>query len=454
MPIPPGAWVIDGAGLTVYPGLVDTLSTIGLPGPLTLPQGRGGRGGRGGQAGQGAGAAPHSWGPQDRPATFTWVSAADELNGNDEGIERWRNGGFTSAVVSPERGFFPGQAAYVNLSDAGANRMVVGTPVAMRVGLQGGPGHRGYPASLLGVIAYWRQTFLDAARYDEAWTIYDASPAGLERPEYDRALEPLRDSLRTGQLMLFPGNSAKEIARSLALAREVGVTPIIYGAQEAYRVADSLRDVPVLVNVDWPSWDRDSDPEADIALSTLRLWDRAPTTPSELENAGVDFAFYAGGVSDPSDFLANVRKAIDLGLSPETALRALTTAPAEIFGVDARVGTLEPGKIANLVVTDGDLFEAETEIRHVFVDGRKYDMPADREQREDSDAGGAYRFQGIAPGDYTLFAWEYVEGGGWGNAECLSQVEGQGTDVHVEALSNTTIEINRIPLPDYLSSLR
>ena len=381
--IPPGTWVIEGAGRTVYPGLVNALSTIGLPEPLTLPRGRGGRGGGGGDA-------SHSWGPEDRPATFTWVSAADEVDAADE-FEQWRNGGFTAAVVSPERGFFPGQASYVNLGEDRPNRLVVGSHVAMRTGGQGGPQHSGYPGSLLGVIAYLRQTFLDAARYDEAWTIYESSPAGRERPEYDRALEPLRTTLRSGQPVLFPGNMAWEIERAVSLAGEVGVAPVIYGAQEAYRIADSIGDVPVLVNVDWPARDRNSDPNADVPLEVLRLWDRAPTAPAALEQAGVRFAFYAGEISDPSDFLANVRKAVDLGLSPDGALGALTTAPAGIFGLSDRVGTLEAGKIANLIVTDGDLFAPGTRVEHVFIDGRKYDPPeasragAQEDEQEDGD---------------------------------------------------------------------
>jgi imidazolonepropionase-like amidohydrolase len=382
--IPDGTWIIEGAGLTVYPGMVDALTSRGLPDTFTLPAGgRGGRGGRGGQPANGE-QATHSWGPEDRPATFTWVSAIDELEDADD-AEDWRFAGFTAQVVAPERGLFPGQASYVNLSDVRPNQRVVGTHVAMRVGTQAGPGHTGYPGSLLGVVAYWRQTFLDAVHYNAAWDVYQAAPAGLERPAYDRALESLRTTLATGQPVLFPGNRAREINRSVALAEEVGVTPVIYGGQEAYRIAPTLTDVAVLVDVDWPEWDRDGDPEADIPLDTLRLWDRAPTTPAALEDAGVRFAFYGDDMS-PSDFMDNIRKAIDMGLSPDAALGALTIAPAEIFGVADRVGTLEAGKIANLVVTDGDLFAEETNVRHVFVDGRKYDRPQD-DRDEDGDAG-------------------------------------------------------------------
>jgi len=373
---PASAWAIDGAGLSVYPGLVDGLATVGLPQTLRLPEDQRPQSPfGGGQGGQGGGQqTAYSWGPEYRPATYTWLNAADTVMASDERLVRWRNAGFTSAVVVPERGFFPGTAAFVNLAGDRRNDMVVRTPVALRVNLEGGPGHRGYPNSLMGSIAYVEQVFFDAAQYDQAWTIYQASPAGLERPEYDRSLEPVREALKSKRAVLLPGNLAKEVHRALAIAEQTGATPVIYGLQEGYRVAPALagKNVPVLVNVDWPARDRDGDPDANVELATLRFRDRAPTSPGELEKAGVRFAFYSGRMNDPQDLLANVRKSIALGLSKDGALRALTSAPAEIFGVADRVGTLEVGRIANILVTAGDLFDAKTAVKLVFVDGRKY----------------------------------------------------------------------------------
>ncbi len=390
--IPPGAWVIDGAGLTVYAGLVDALSTVGLPPTLRLPEDQrpaspfGGGQAAGGEAGQ---QTAYSWGPEYRPATFTWLNAADTLSAGDDRVTRWRDAGFTSAVVVPERGFFPGQAAFVNLAGERRNDMVVRTPVALRVNLEGGPSHRGYPNSLMGSIAYVKQLFFDASHYDQAWTTYQAAPAGLARPEYDRSLEPVRDALKGKRPVLFPANLAKEVDRALAMAQETGATPVMYGLQEGYRIARALapKNVLLLVNADWPAPDRDGDPEADVPLATLRFRDRAPTTPAELEKAGVRFAFYSGRITDPKNILANVRKSVQLGLSKDGALRALTVAPAEIFGVADRVGTLDAGKIANVLVTEGDLFDASSKVKFVFVDGQKYE-PAPPAQVADSGQGG------------------------------------------------------------------
>ncbi len=379
--VPADAWTIDGTGMTVYPGLIDAMSNVAVPESMRRPAGGGGfgfgAGGPGGRGGQDVEQAPHSWGPEDRPGTFSWLNAADELNTEDDDIETWRNAGFTTAIVSPERGFFPGQAAVINLATAGRPReMVVRTPVALRVNLNSGPGFPGYPGSLMGAIAYVKQAFFDAAHYGQAWRIYEESPSGLERPEWDRALEPLRMAQETQMRVLYPGNWAREVKRVFDIARQTGTNPVVYGAQEGYRVADELAAarVPVLLNASWPEPPRNANPDQDYPLSTLRFRDRAPTTPAEFERAGVQFAFYSGG-ADPSKLMRNLRKAIAMGLSPEAALHALTMAPAEIFGVSEVVGSLQEGKIANVMVTDGDLFTRGTNVKMVFVDGRKFEVP-------------------------------------------------------------------------------
>lgn len=206
---PAGAWVIDGTGLTVYPGLVDAFSTVGMP----VAPGRGAQRGQGG----GAGDQPYSRGPEDRPGTRTWVNAADVLEVSDDAFSSWRNAGFTTVVVSPSQGVFPGQAAVVNLAGDRANETVVRTPVALRINLDRGQGYRGFPGSLMGSIAYIKQVFMDARHYDQAWSIYEATPAGRERPQYDRTLAPVRDAVNQEWPVLLPAVRAREIRRALQL---------------------------------------------------------------------------------------------------------------------------------------------------------------------------------------------------------------------------------------------
>jgi hypothetical protein len=151
-----------------------------------------------------------------------------------------------------------------------------------------------------------------------------------------------------------------------------------------YEVAPEIaaKKLPVLVDLKWPEAEKDADPEAKPSLRTLRFRDRAPSTPAALAKAGVKFAFYSGGLAAPKDILKAAKKSIDAGLAPDAALRAFTLSPAEIFGVADRLGSIENGKIANLVVTDGDLFEEKTKIKMVFVDGQRFEVHEPEKPKE------------------------------------------------------------------------
>jgi hypothetical protein len=365
--IPADAWVIDGKGLTVYPGLLDGLTDVGLPPAPPAPSGEG--------APRRAGEAAR--GPEDRPNSTPWRNAADEASLSDKRIETWRNAGFTTVVSAPKTGFFPGQAALLDLGGERPGDLVVKTPVAIPVSTKplGGFGS-GFPDSLMGVLGYEHQVWIDTESLSRAQAAYEKNPKGIARPRYDRASAALEEALEDHALVLISASSAVDLRRALELAERWKVAAAIYGGQAGYEMAEEIaaKKIPVLVDLKWPEGEKDSDPEEMPSLRTLRFRDRAPSTPAALVKAGVKFAFYSGAVTNPADLLKAVKKAIDAGLAPESALRALTLSPAEIFGVSDRLGSVEKGKIANLVVTDGDLFNEKTKIKYVFVDGRRYEV--------------------------------------------------------------------------------
>jgi imidazolonepropionase-like amidohydrolase len=371
--IPPEAWIIEGKGLTVYPGFINALSDLGL-GP---PAPAGPAGGGGGPArGQPQPPQPVSHGPQDRPASTPWTSAADELKPDDKRVETWRNAGFTTTLAAPMTGIFPGQGAVVNLAGERPSEMVVAGPSALLITLQPVRGFGNFPDSLMGVISYVRQVFLDANWYNQSESTYRAHPAGLERPAYDRTEIVVNETLTSARPVLLPGNTAQEMHRALMLADRLGARAVIYGGQQGYEDADELAaaKVPVLVNLKWPEREKDADPEAEEPLRVLRFRDRAPSSPAALQKAGVKFAFYFEGIGAPKDALKNAKKAVDAGLAADAALRAFTLNAAEILGVGDRLGSIQPGKIANLVVTDGDPFNEKTKVKMTFVDGRRYEV--------------------------------------------------------------------------------
>ncbi|MGB8476317.1 MAG: amidohydrolase family protein [Candidatus Acidiferrum sp.] len=372
--IPPDAWVIEGKGLTVYPGLFDSFTDVGIPTVTPAPGGRG-------EGGPRPGLAVTSRGPEDRPATTPWKSAADEVNLSDKRIESWRDAGFTTVVSAPKGGMFPGQASVLDLAGDRANDMVVKTPVAIPVSLVPTGGFANFPGSLMGSLAYVHQVWIDTDWSTKALAAYEANPHGVARPPYDRTEAVLAEALEDHALVLIPANNSVQLRRALHLAdlwqaNGKPVDGVIYGGQMAYEVADEIgaKKIPVLVDLKWPEADKDADPDDVPSLRTLRFRDKAPSSPAALAKAGVEFAFYSGGITSSKDILKAVKKSIDAGLAPDAALRALTLSPAKIYGVSDRLGSIEAGKIANLVVTDGDLFGDKTKIKMVFVDGKRFEI--------------------------------------------------------------------------------
>lgn len=373
--IPPGAFVIDGTGLTIYPGLIDGYSTWGIPqAPATAaaPGGRGGAPQAAVSALQSGQQQPRSQGPDDRPGTNSWVRAADQVRPTDSRLEAARSAGFTTAMTFPRGGLIGGHGAAVNLGGESAGDMVVAPSIGLQMSLTGS-GYTGYPNTQMGALAYFRQLWLDRGHYLQAKKAYEANASGVKRPAYDRSLESLSGYPR----ILLPSPNLIQMERVLKLAAELKETPVLYGVIEGYRMAEPLKKAhaPVILTSRWPSRPRDADPEQQDPLRTLEMRDMAPQSPKILAEAGVRFAMSSDGADAPRDIIRALKKSIDLGLAKEEALKALTIYPAEIFGLSSKLGSIERGKIANLAVTDGDLFDERTKVRMVFIDGVKY-IPA------------------------------------------------------------------------------
>ena len=172
-------------------------------------------------------------------------------------------------------------------------------------------------------------------------------------------------------------NSEREISRALDLAEEFKLRLIVAGGREADRVADRLakQKVPVLLSLNLPKRTTAAIPEADPEpMRVLRERVEAQQTAGKLAKAGVRFAFQSGSLTNMSDLMANVGKTIEKGLSTTDALRAFTIWPAEILGVQNQLGSIEAGKIANLTVVRGDLFDRNGRVTQVFIDGRPFEV--------------------------------------------------------------------------------
>jgi len=218
--IPPDAWVIDGKGLLVYPGLIDGFTDVAVTAP-PAPSGD-------------AAEKPRvtSHGPEDRPATTPWRKAADEVNATDPRVEGWRSAGFTTVVAAPKGGIFPGQAAVLDLAGERPGALVVKSPAALPVAFETSGSFRSYPDSLMGVVAYVRQLWLDTNWDAQAAALYEKNSRGTERPKYDRSDTAIADALAKHAVVLLPGNSALQIRRAVRLGQEWKLNCVIYGGQQ------------------------------------------------------------------------------------------------------------------------------------------------------------------------------------------------------------------------------
>ena len=293
---PPDARVIDGAGLTVYPGLIDSYTNLALPEAAPAPSPGGGGGG---------GAffllqqqpRPPSGPNSTQPAGLQpEVMVEDVIRPGGTEIESWRNTGVTTALTSPRSGIWMGQSALINLSGETPQQMIVRSPVAMHVGFT--PLRSGaYPGSLMGVFSTLRQMMLDAQRYRDSMQIYERNPRGMRRPETDRSLAALIPVVDGRMPVVMLANTEREIARALDLASEFKLKLIIAGGQEADRVADRLakQNVPVLLSLNLPRRTTAAMPEADPEpLRVLRAARRSPTNSGQTRESGSAFRVSIG----------------------------------------------------------------------------------------------------------------------------------------------------------------
>lgn len=370
--VPPDARVVDYAGRTIYPGFIDLTSSLGLPAP----------------------AAPRAPGsieaaifgaPPDSSVRNVGLEpnrlVANELRLTTADVRAARDVGVTAALVAPNRGLFRGLSALVPLRDDTATRWIVKSPVALHIGYQTVQGS--YPGSLLGVIAYQRQSLYDAQRYAMLLDRYKANPRGMARVSYDADLDALVPVVR-GEIPAFiAAGSENEIRRAAALAKEFNLKATVVGATEGFRAADALKAMrTTVVSVDYPDptavtgWAYKNAARHELDDSTTRSA-AAKTTiegnAAALNTAGVRFALASGGVR-PADFIANVRKAIAAGLPRTVAVEALTIRAAEAAGVEQQLGSIEVGKIANLLIMEGLALADSAKVSAVFVDGQRYDV--------------------------------------------------------------------------------
>ncbi len=391
--IPAGVVQMDLNGHTVYPGLIDAATSIGLPSPNRPPAetpaaaaappggGRGGGGrGAGGAGGRGAAAPPP---PVVEPAIDAAAEAADMFAPTDDQLKAFRAGGVTTVGLVFQGGIFPGRVGAALTGSPDVSPLALRTAAGQTVSF-GTRGRGNYPGTGIGSVAYIKQSFLDAqyeARLEKA---FKAGTPGA-RPSNDPYRRALMPAAGSEIASWFVASTERELTRVSEIAREIGLKgPVIVGAQEGWRAVSAIKQAgaTAVVSVRWQA------PELVTGRSFLAVGSGKSGTapdvtaadsaevranPAALAKAGVTVALASFGGESGTAFRNGIRQAIAAGMSADDALRAATVTPAALLGVSAAVGTIEVGKLANLVVVTGnDLFASGNPIKHVFIEGRIY----------------------------------------------------------------------------------
>ncbi|MFZ4620340.1 MAG: amidohydrolase family protein [Bacteroidota bacterium] len=361
--IPADAREWDCTGMTAYAGMIDLYSDYGQPkqkpGAAQTEKPRG----------------ANYWNPN----VVADFSVAENFLPEKESAEKLRAAGFTTVLSVPQQGVMKGNSALVDLGDDMPNSQIIRSNVFQHTSLAYQNFGDGYPDSHMGTIALIRQTMIDAKWYSDAQKLYAKNPA-QPRPEENKTLAALENVLNAKQQIIFETNDELKAFRADRIAKEFSIQWILRGSGYEYRRIDAVKalNVPVILPVNFPDAPVVETPEDafNTGYEELRHWDFASENPSRMKKAGITFALTANQLKDAGKFRTMVKTAIDCGLSADDALAAVTTIPAQLAGAEKQLGTIEAGKIANIILTDGDLFGEKTKIRESWIEGDRYEVKA------------------------------------------------------------------------------
>ncbi len=354
---PTDARVVDVSGLHLYPGLMDAGTILGL---VEIDSARETNDSRDGGDFQ----------PDLR--------ASVGINPDSELIPVTRANGVTTVVTRPTGSLVPGQGALINLAGWVPAEMVVVDPLSLHIEYPGRPGARGFNPNWPDAegenpsTVFRRNEKLNRLKelFDTARRYEAAKKAGPVPPTNPR-LESLLPYVRGEKPVILTADRKADILAALKLADELKVKPILSGGTEAWKVAAELkrRGVPVILG-----------PIMSLPRETGDRYDSSYVAAAKLHAAGVKFCIRSAGSNNARNLPYEAAMAVAYGLPPEEGLKAVTLYPAEILGVGDKFGTIEPGKRANLVIANGDLLQATTQVLSVFVDGRPYE-PTNKQTR-------------------------------------------------------------------------
>ncbi|MCS5583997.1 MAG: amidohydrolase family protein, partial [Pseudomonadales bacterium] len=373
--IPAGARVIDLTGKTVYPGFIDAYSEVEVS-SASATQG-----------------APH-WNSTITPQ----LDIASLYENNATANSTYRSQGFTTRLAVPKSGIIRGNSAVVTCGAGGNDTVILRDHVFQHflLSVSRGRGRDQYPNSPMGAVALARQTLFDAQWYIKAWSAFNNGES-TERPERNDALEKLSALLSGKQSALFVTENEQYFLRANRFAEEFKLSAIMLGSGKEYQRLDAIKQTgrTIILPIAFPTAPNVGSLESarSVSLADLMHWDIAPENPSRVATAGIPLLLTSHGLTKQSDFLKNLRRSVQRGLTPIQALAALTTQPAKELGISHLVGSIAKGKLASLIITNGDIFESDNKIEEVWVAGQRFEL----QKKQTLDVSGNWEV--VLPGD-------------------------------------------------------
>ena len=370
--IPKNARVIDATGMTVYPGLIDSFSHLGLTEVSAVDM------------------------TNDLQETseeiMPHMHVADAFHAESALIPVTRLNGITDAIVAPETGdTLPGQMSFVQLAGRDADEMLKVRDLAMQLNftgdqrrIQGGFQNRKFPSTRMGLAAQLRQAFIDAQDYAQKWADYekrsgekksdDKDAKAASPPKRDLRLEALVPYLQGKKPVLLSASEPTDMLVALRLAKEFNLKVILSGLEYSQRIFDEIAATkyPVIVGSIYAA------PKADAR------YDEQFSFPAELAKRGVKIAFASYDAHNVRNLPYAAGYAVAYGLPYDEAMKALTINPAEIWGIADQYGSLDVGKVANVVIANGDPLDVKTDVKQVFIAGQEIPMTSRQTELRDA----------------------------------------------------------------------
>jgi len=393
--VPAEAMVISADSLFAYPGFIDAFSFTGIPKTENKDQQKVNDPGN----------------PPDDIAGITpQKSVAETYKTGDKSIGDMRSVGFTMSNVSPRGLMLPGKTSLLLHLDEDLDKVSFKKDVAMTA--QFTTNRSVYPSTVIGVMSKFRDLYKNSEILGASHEKYMMNPSGLQRPLYKKEEWALFPVTQKKLPVFFVASSSNQVFRALELKKELGFSMVLVDVKQAWAALPELKKHGVLtaLSLELPEEIKDkgkeeskdstsvkkqlSAEEMDFEKKKIQSYKQHVGQAAEFEKAGLPFSFSALNVK-PQDIPKNIRRMVKEGLSEKAALEALTTNPATLLGVSSSMGTIEKGKVANIVVTEKNFFDDKSKIKYVFVDGKMFEIITQKSDKKGNEEVGKGTLVGI-----------------------------------------------------------